>query len=530
MISNNTAYINLTKSQAQMHAYNANVMYATLQRNSGKTSAGIGLRVLHLSQVMPGAQILLFSDTFERLQDVLVPGILSFLEHNVGMVEGVDYVCYKAPPEHWKKPLFKIKKFDKVISFATGFCICLASQKVSGSANGYNAFALIVDEAKFIHEEKLNTEVLPAVRGNIMGRMLFGHLPEYCSKWYFTDKWGENIKWILKKRNLVDKKSLNALTVLMREIMRLQKIHDDHSSSATKAKYKKQIDYLQSRANAIRRKQVYFCDALPYENMMVAGKKYFRDQKRDLSPLEYDVAILNYDPDRVPNVFYPSLSRKQHFYKDVDDVDTNKPLLIAMDYQWRITPMVVAQLGNLPGSIYKTLNFVAGIHTLHPNGGIKQTVDLFCEKYKDHACKIVHYFHDHTAIGKRPDGESFYDTGTNRFIENGWIVVDQYIGKAPTHHERFQDFIDIIALQGDMGVMFNEVEAEFLIKSMQQAGAISVSGMTKKDKSKEKNLKYPAEEQTDYSEAWDQLVWGFMKLNMYQDEILMPGGIYTGVA
>ena len=525
---NNTAYVNLTKSQALMHAINANIMYATLARNSGKTSAGIGLRVYHLSQVMPGAQILLYSDTFERLQDVLVPGILSFLEHNAGMIEGVDYVCYKAPPAHWAKPLFKIKKFDKVISFATGFCICIASQKVPGSANGYNAFALIVDETKFVKEEKINTEVLPAVRGNLLGRQMYGHLPEYCSKWYFTDKWGENIKWILKKRDLVDKKSLDALLVLMREIMKLQHLHDTHSSSATKAKYKKQIDYLQSRANAIRRKQVYFCDAKPYENMMVAGKKYFRDQKRDLSQFEFEVAILNYDPDRVPNVFYPALNRDQHYYRGVDDIHPKKPFIVALDYQWRIIPMVVAQVDQLPGSKFKTLNFVAGIHTLHPNAGIKQTVDLFCERFKDHERKVVHYFHDHTAVGERPDADSFCDTVMKRFKENGWRVVDQYIGKAPEHNERYQDFIPMFENQGDMAMRFNEAEAPFLLKSMQQAAAITAGKKTKKDKSKEKNLNYPAEEQTDYSEAADTLIWGVLKLNMYRESPgSAGGGIYT---
>ena len=88
---NNTAYVNLTKSQALMHAYNCNKMYATLARNSGKTSACIGLRVYNLSQVMSGAQVLLYTDTFERHNDVIVPGILSFLEQHAGMIEGDDF-------------------------------------------------------------------------------------------------------------------------------------------------------------------------------------------------------------------------------------------------------------------------------------------------------------------------------------------------------------------------------------------------------------------------------------------------------
>src|SRR5690242_12064016 len=97
-----TSVINLTKSQSLIHLVNAQTTYCVWARNSGKTSAGIGLPVLHLSEVMPRAQVLLYSDTFERLNDVLVPAIL-------------------------------------------------------------NAYAALVDETKFIKEKKINTELLPAV-------------------------------------------------------------------------------------------------------------------------------------------------------------------------------------------------------------------------------------------------------------------------------------------------------------------------------------------------------------------------------
>jgi hypothetical protein len=45
---------------------------------------------------------------------------------------------------------------------------------------------------------------------------------------------------------------------------------------------------------------VYYSDALPYENFENLGEKYFRDQKRDLSAYEYEVAIENKDPDKSP--------------------------------------------------------------------------------------------------------------------------------------------------------------------------------------------------------------------------------------
>lgn len=129
---------------------------------------------------------------------------------------------------------------------------------------------------------------------------------------------------------------------------------------------------------------------------------------------------------------------------------------------------------------------------------------------------------------ERPHADSFSDTVMKRFKENGWRVVDQYIGKAPEHSERYQDFIPMFENEGDMAMRFNEAEAPFLLKSRQQAGAITAGKKTKKDKSKEKNLNYPAEEQTDYSEAADTLIWGVLKLNMYTESTAATGGgIYT---
>src|SRR5262249_47016513 len=153
----------------------------------------------------------------------------------------------------------------------------------------------------------------------------------------------------------------------------------------------------------------------------------FRDQKRDLSALEYSVAIENNDPDTVPNVFYPTFSKAQNCYytEDGSDINALKPFLIAMDYQWRITPMVVAQVGQLPGKSYTTLNVVAGIHTLHPGGGIRQTVKAFCEKYQHHICKEVNYYFDHTAIGENPIAKSFYETAIDEFNLHGWTVIEQ---------------------------------------------------------------------------------------------------------
>src|SRR5690349_20534371 len=95
----------LNRSQALIHLINANVCYCTWPRAGGKTSGGIGPRILHLSEVMPRSQVLLVADTFERIEKVLLPSIENFLMEELGLLPDIDYVVHKRPPDHWTKPL-----------------------------------------------------------------------------------------------------------------------------------------------------------------------------------------------------------------------------------------------------------------------------------------------------------------------------------------------------------------------------------------------------------------------------------------
>ncbi len=501
----NTKVVNLNRSQSLIHLINPNVLYALWPRAGGKTTGGIGPRVNHLSNVMPRSQVILYSDTFERIHDRLVPNIADFLTNEMGLEPDVDFTLFKKPPDHWAKPLIPLNKFDHVISFSSGFALCCASQKVPGSANAYNAQALIVDEAKYIKEEKINTEVLPAIRG---AKKHFGHLPEYRSQWYFTDKWGENIGWLLRKRRLVDPEKVKAVLTLQIEISKLSRKIE--MAAATPEDHKTFAHFVKM-ANAIRARLVYVSEAKAYENLAAVGEQYFKDLQRDLKPIEFKIAILNEDPDTVENTFYPELDSKFHYHQLVDDYDPEKSMIIAMDYQWRITPMVVGQIGKLPGSMYNTLNILCGLDTQHPSGGIVQTLELFVRRYYTHQKKVVYYLFDHTAIGKQPGNTSFKDTVCKYLRENGWIVIEKYMHQAPDHDKKFANIKLHMGNRTEFAIKINEPECFNLIKSLSNAAAIMSGGRTKKDKRQEKNLSVPVEEATDYSDAFDQLVWGALE-------------------
>jgi hypothetical protein len=272
---------------------------------------------------------------------------------------------------------------------------------------------------------------------------------------------------------------------------------------------------------------VYFSEAQPYENLDALGEKYFRDLKRDMDEYEYRVAILNEDPDKVMNTFYPNLNPTKHYYKQPGDINPNAPLIIAMDYNWRITPMAVAQYNTIPGAPCRTLNIVAGIHTLHPDGGIEQTCRAFAQYFNNHQNKIVHYIFDHTTVSKSPVADPYYEIATRTLQKEGWTVVQHYIGQAPVHGQKYETIMDLMNRTEEDSICINEQRCEYMIKSIQQAGAITSGGKTKKDKSKEKDLSYPAEETTDYSDAFDTLIWGTLHLKVVPPSSTIVG---TGIA
>lgn len=501
--------INFLPSAAVLHAVNANYSIALFPRGGGKTTYVIGPRILRLNEVMPRSQILLFSDTYDRLQKRIVPNIISFLTNKAGMIEGVDFVKYKKPPDSFEKPLIPLDKFEHVISFASGMALCLVSLNVEGSANAYNAQAAIGDEVKFCNEKQINAEVIPALRGS---EDLFGHLPEYLSVWMVTDKYGDT-KWLLRIRDKkVNHKAVDIVKKLQEKICEYEKKIEQHTSRATISKYKKLIEAFEQKANPIRKNLVFVSDMKPEENKVILGEYYFRKQRRTCTTIEYNVAILNHDPVQVEHTFYPTLT-KANKHKVMTDYDPFLPFVGAMDYNYRISPLPVIQISALPGRTLKSVNVVDYIYELFPKG-IADAVKTFCNKYEGHLNKEFHYIYDHTAIGRNPMKKTFKEVFIESFENEGWTVIEHPTGDAPDHDLKFENIKAWLSNQEEYAVMINEIRCNQLILSVEQSPAIIVNGLTKKDKRTEKLDSFPAEDSTHGSDALDQLLYGLFEFDI----------------
>lgn len=510
--------VDLLPSQALIHIVNAKVTYALWQRAGGKTSGGIAPRVDHLNKVMPRCQVLLVTDTYERLMDRIVPGILSFLENKMGLVEDVDFVRYKKPPPTFEKPFMKLDKYDKVISFADGMALCLVSLKIPGSANAFSAQAAIIDEAKYCDEEKVNSEVVPALRGV---EHLYMHLPEYRSTWYFTDKYGPKVKWLLGKKKLMKPEWVEVVKSLQYEIFSLEEKMEQAETEPMQRHYYYEVEKLKKKLAPIRKQLIYYSDMAERENEPIVSPEYFRDMKRIMRPYEYKVSILNMDPDKIENTFYPMLS-SANLYSADDDIDLTSPLIVAFDYNYRIVPMVVAQLTALKDSPYITLNIVRSYHQLFPDASLQSMVHEFCTLHRNQVARHVYYVHDHTAIGRTPLGGSFKDKVVESFAAEGWDVTEVYIGQAQEHDIKFENLKEHMSNNAELAIRINEQHNEYLLKSMEQSPAVISQGKTKKDKKTEADKNFPAEESTHYSDAFDQIPRAVLEMKLITPSQQLP--------
>lgn len=148
---------------------------AVCARRWGKTQL-LGGRVNQCAYNLPRGIAAFVGTSKKQMFTRTIPALISSLE-TFGLVEGVN-IGWGRPPKDVPDALLKLKTFDNALWFGNGFIINLISLAIIGSANGLTLSSLIVDEAKFIKKSKLDSEVIPALSGNI----------DTIGDWRFTDE------------------------------------------------------------------------------------------------------------------------------------------------------------------------------------------------------------------------------------------------------------------------------------------------------------------------------------------------------
>jgi hypothetical protein len=516
-------YFNDAQLEAMYTGANTEVIVAG--RRFGKSHGIMAPRILRNIHAMKKSAGAFVAATFQQALTRTLPSTFAALRE-MGWVRDVHYVVGHRPPKKlgFAEPIIKPMNFDHVISWYNGSIQHIISQDIKGSSNSLTLDYIFIDEAKFINHEKLKEETLPA-NGAI--KKYFGNCPYHHGLLVLSDMpTTKKGSWFFRYRELMDAELIDTIQGLIYEIWKL--------------KQQKQTAY---RINLIREYQqtlaqfrsiaTYYREWSSIENIQIIGEKYIKQMKRDLSPLVFQTSILCRRITRLLDGFYPSLQEELHTYsaynnsylqsleynfkiiekqdcRQDSDIDTNKPICIAFDYNANINWLVAAQAKGTK------MNIIKSFYVKYERK-LRELVDDFCSYYNYHPTREVVYYYDNTALGSNyaVSDEDFASVICEQFIRNGWMIQRIHIGNPLKHREKYIMIDQALKGQKYLFPQFNKNNNEALLLSMQHTEIVVNSNGFSKNKSGEKlaeSEEDKLEYRTDGTDAFDTL---FIGMNIY---------------
>jgi hypothetical protein len=396
-----------------------------------------------------------------------------------GLYRNIHYFIGGKAPKRWgwKEPYQPPIDYSNCIHWWNGFVNEFISFDRPEMARSGSYDGLILDEIQRLKKSAIDSDVLPAIRGN---KDRLGHVRLHHGKLFVgTMPLTNEGDWVLDWEQLM---------------------HD----------YPK--DYMFLIASAL-------------ENIHVLGEKYFRDMKRTMPAIIYDLEILCKRRKKNVNGFYPLLSEKKHGYHDsynysfLDTIDpgkmesidsradkdchTDEPLYISLDFGTTQNCMLVSQWHRLVNRFPIIKNFYVENETLNT------LVDKFISYYDHHGKKEV-YMYGGSDGQRRNDAASrltYFDTVTSLLSAAGWRVINRATIYEANHMDKFHFWNKF--LSGDYQTLpefsINMNNAGETFYSMDNAPILPDE--FKKDKRSERRIDQPRWKATDLSDAVDNLYY-----------------------
>lgn len=449
-------------------------------RGSGKTTV-IADFCLDCVELLPRSSGGLWAPTKEIIEESTLPEIVSRWE-SYGLIDGIDFVTQKRPPDFFLEPYRKPKKYDKTVSFSNGTVIHLIGLFTERAGRGLSLQWGAGDEMGFVKQQRYTQVLRPAIRGNrkkvviieldeprpvpwgtvseINGRFYWRYFFEDCSPYYMATlnvssmPYLEFGKWILKAEN--DEKAC-------------------------------------------------FVESTAYDNLEVLGQEYINNLKEDLDPIEFEIEVMNKRIEQGPETFYPDWDDDKHVTTE-DLYNRHQHLEISFDFGRFNGCTIWQEHGNI----------IAGIDELFVKS--KTVIDLinkFIAKYKDHEKKHIEIFGDRNGNNFLPNSElTLYQEIEQKLRAAGWTVYNTVSGLDPAHAQKHLFLNKMLKEMPDEPLQLPRVRVHFrrcknLIISIKKAKA-------KKDLKKDKSSEHPksgvqAEHATHFSDTFDNYL--FKKYN-----------------
>jgi hypothetical protein len=522
--------------QRYLYHLGANSERIIASRRFGKSDGIIAPRILRNVLHMPRSAGAIYGATFMQILTRTLPAAVASL-NRMGYKNEVHFFIGRRAPRNlnWQTAYICPANFDHAIHFFNGSVINLISQDVKFSSNSLTLDWWMADEGRSIKKEKMFEELIPAVSGMVgkfdecpwhKGGVVVSDMP--------TNKQGE---WILDEEKKMDKELIRTLEGTIAYLTELKSRKDP--------KYDKEIRAQERARDFLRRNALVYKEFDAFENLEILGESYIREQKRNLTPLIFQTSIMNRRIRKLQGGFYSSLQESVHYYdafnnslffnqrtamgsldltfrKDTciqdADVDQNKPLSIAFDYNANINWVVTGQ--SRDGKLFT----LSSMYVKY-----EQKLRELCRKwstyYGPHPRKEVIYYYDSTAKqgSYASDQERFHDIVINTLTKLKWNVTPVDLGQPMEHKLKYQYIDDALKGIKYLFPMFNRENNEALLPAMEQAGIKIGRNGWEKDKGGEKLAETdddPLELRTDGTDAWDVL---FLGMTFHPIESLYTG-------
>lgn len=520
---NRKVYFN--PGQRELLEIGANSETIIASRRWGKSDGVIAPRMLRNAQHMPKSAGGIYAATFQQALSRTIPAAVFALNRWGFYNERHFFIGRKAPKSAgFEKPYIEPSSWDHVIHWYNGRIQHILSQDVKFSTNSLTLDDLMIDEGRSINPDKLFEEVIPAVSGMI-GH--FQNIPWHKGITVVSDMpHGKNGEWLLHRKNLMDSEILKTIKGTLFDIQKYSKKDNDHAT--------RMLDINRKELQFLRKHLHYYREFDAIDNLELLGKSYISKMKRELTPLIFQISILNKRITKLVNGFYANLDSKLHYYDAFDnnyldnlrnyhgsfdlsrfktysyyqdlDVYQKQPLIIAFDYNANINWVVTGQVYDSELRTLKSM-FVKNERKL------RELVNDWCDYYQFHPIKSVIYYYNESALqgAYASDTETFADIVQAELRKRDWFVEASYIGKQMKHSLKHQYINDALTGQKYLFPTFNRHNNEFLLPALEQTGIKVGRNGFEKDKSGEKlpdTDEDPLELRTDGTDAWDDLFIG----------------------
>ncbi len=520
--------------QLLMFLIDAAIMIALFARGTGKTHGVTATWVYLRAKYLPRSQGFILSQSYAHLIDTIIPQMQQGWSE-LGLEEDKHYWIRKTPPKELliPKPYLTVDKPEYFIFWINGSVTKLVSLDRKAMVNSKSFDYGAICEGRKLDGKEIQDSVMPTLRGgrqNILpdGRR-FGDLYQHHSILIETDlPHDAKGRWVLEYQKQVDHQTVSDMMKLQHYKYLQEQAIKESRSEKIRSYLKKVIEEINNHLCEMRKDLVFVGRASTLDNIHALGIKTLKNIRRNLSPFEWDISILNIELKEIINCFYRSIDKDKHGYNnaiDYDYIDTlqgsvkrnwkwdkdldyTKPLIIAMDCNNAHNCMGVMQL---QGSTAKVINYKYLLSEIGNPTTHKDVAKWIAQYYKGYPQNEIIFVYNNTMIAGEKDGLTSKAMDVEEvFKANNYKIKMVYLGQAMEHEDLISYWDKFCKGELPFKLSFNILSCETLYDCWKTTGTKIVENKTgrrvKKNKAPERNPNVPPQEAPHATEMSDQLL------------------------